>query len=141
VNQQTRGSGASPKEAGSASTPATGEAARRREIAEVIADVALRRAQGEHLPDAAVLAGRPDLQPGLQDELGALREIHRTFLEAQKAGPASAAIPHDSDPLAARLPGHARPDPQRLPSEPIAGYTVMTEASSGGQGAVFRARH
>ena len=107
----------------------------------MVADVVSRRSQGENLPDSVVLAQWPDMRPELQDELAALRDIHRTFLAAQKAGPAPMLVPHDSDPLAARLPGHPRPDPQRLPSEPIHGYTVIAEASSGGQGAVFRARH
>lgn len=115
-------------------------ASRRKELAKVVEDVVSRRSLGENLPDSVVLAQRPDLQPELQDELAALRAIQRTFLAAQKAGPTPVRVPHDSDPLAARLPGHPQPDPQRLPSEPIPGYTVIAEASSGGQGAVFRAR-
>ncbi len=141
MNRQTMSHGSLPKNARAAGASSNGDAARQKELAKVVADVVSRRAQGENLPDSVVLAQWPNMRPELQDELAALRDIHRTFLAAQKAGPISMLARHDSDPLAARLPGHPRPDPQRLPSEPIHGYTVIAEASSGGQGAVFRARH
>lgn len=129
-----------PENAQRSGASAIDSASRRRELSRVVADVVSRRAQGENLPDSVILERWPDLQPELQDELAALRDIQRTFLAAQKAGTTSSQTKHDSDSLAARLPGHPRPDPQRLPSEPIPGYTVISEASSGGQGAVFRAR-
>jgi formylglycine-generating enzyme required for sulfatase activity len=127
---------------GALTTSASGEreAARREELTKIIADVAARRARGENLPDSVVLAQRPDLRPDLQDELAALRDIHRTFLAAQKAGQATVLFPFGSDSLAVDAPVTAGESSQELPSETIPGYTVVSETSSGGQGAVFRAR-
>lgn len=129
----------SPASGGVPATRKTGAAdpARRRAIANVIAEVALRRARGEHLPDAMVLSAHQELLPELREELAALRGIHRTFLAAQKAAPAIR--PGTADVLAAPLPGEAGVVTQTPIS--IQGYTVIEEASSGGQGAVFRGRH
>jgi serine/threonine protein kinase len=57
-------------------------------IRQVISEVVARRARGEPVPDADVIAAHPRLMPRLAEELSALHLVRRAMLAAQRAGPA-----------------------------------------------------
>lgn len=90
-------------------------------IQRVVAECAARRAAGEALSDADVIAAHPDLMPELAEAL--------TRLAAPAASGDATTIMHP------RLPAADRP----LPTNAFPGYTVLAEISAGGQGVVYRA--
>src|SRR5882672_10452920 len=53
----------------------------------LLEDVLVRRACGELVTDAQLMAAYPEYLPRLSDELAAIREVHRAYLAAQRAGP------------------------------------------------------
>src|SRR5947208_15716283 len=53
----------------------------------VVDRVLERRARGEWVTDAQVIAEHPECMPVLAQELAAMHEIHRAYLAAMRAGP------------------------------------------------------
>ena len=83
-------------------------------IRRVIAEVVARRARGEPVPDADVIAAHPDLMPRLAEDLSALHLVRRAMLAAQRAGPAQEPLaPLDDDQLEA--PISVDEDPEDAP--------------------------
>lgn len=97
------------------------EAAR---LARVLEEVRARRAAGEGLSDAAVLAAHPDLAPRLETELRKLALVQRARRLAAAGGTAADA---EAQPTA------------RLAPDSIAGYELLSEIQRGSQGVVYRA--
>jgi hypothetical protein len=89
-------------------------------VAQVIREVITRRAQGERISSAQVMASNPELMPALRGELLALDAIHSTVV----LGQTKTTTPIESDPHTGLR---------------IDGYFVEREISSGGQATVFKA--
>ena len=95
---------------------------RGKRLAAVIVQVVQQRSSGSSLSDADVIAANPGLMPELQAELAALRDVHRAFLAAQKAGPLQ--VP---DEPSVKKDGPAILHP--LTASYIVGYTISLERS------------
>ena len=110
---------------------------------EILAEVVYRRARGEYLPDSAVAKTCPHLMPGLGERLAALSGIHRSYLEARRAGPLSGPLLPLSESELETPIDSADIDltefAQEMPS--IDGYWLLDEISFGGQANVYRAIH
>jgi formylglycine-generating enzyme required for sulfatase activity/tRNA A-37 threonylcarbamoyl transferase component Bud32 len=114
----------------------------------VIADTLSRRARGELVTDAQVIATHPELMPQLVEELDGLRVVQRAFAAGRKAGPIAGPLPALPFEAIDRpiLPGEAvgpgagedvdLEAPARLA---ITGYTIVREVSTGGQATVYKA--
>jgi serine/threonine protein kinase len=101
------------------SRPPADSNSQRLEIIEgIIADVILRRGNGENLSDKDVVSAHASLMPELAQELNTLHLIHSVVVASERP-------PNE---IASSLP-------HRLA---ISGYRILSEVSSGGQATVYR---
>jgi serine/threonine protein kinase len=95
---------------------------------DVARDVLRRRAGGQDVSDASVIAEHGDLLPELKHELRKLAVIHR-----------AAAAPHASGSSAAPTQAGPPSDARLSPTDRFPGYGLIREIARGGQGAVYEA--
>jgi len=108
-------------------------------IQKVLSDLGSRRARGEVVSDAEVIAEHRDLLPDLARALEAAKSIRQARLEARKAGSISGELEAlTDDELMAPL-GVPSEDGSEGPYAEIDGYTIIGEIERGGQAVVFKA--
>ncbi|MFN0135168.1 MAG: serine/threonine-protein kinase [Phycisphaerae bacterium] len=115
---------------------------RREELSRIVEDVVARRAGGERLSDADVIAAHPQLMPLLGDRLRVLRMIEQAADESSDAEVVSRFGAVRGDELRGgparreRINGQAAGVSLDLS---IPGYAIEREISRGGQGVVYEA--
>jgi serine/threonine protein kinase len=110
---------------------------RRRRVAALVEDAAVRRLRGESIGDDALIAAHPELLPELREQLEFLRAVEL----ARDAAPAQTAISdrETTCPSATSLMDESDLESTTLASDAVPGYRVLREISRGGQGVVFEA--
>jgi formylglycine-generating enzyme required for sulfatase activity len=96
-------------------------------VQDILEQVVERRAVGEAVADADILAAYPEHQDELAEQLEALRSIHLAMLDARRAHP-DAAEPSEAPLSRAALPH-------------VPGYSILWEIGRGAQGCVYAAMH
>ncbi len=93
-------------------------------VAAILRETIQRRAAGEDLPDAHVVAAHPHLRPALTEQLRVLR-----LIDDAESGILRSAAPE------------TRRTPPTLAADALPGYEITGEVQRGGQGVVYHALH